>query len=151
MRNSGIEIMVSCELIKWRASRPACAPCKWVAVLCAVLALTVCVAKAEDGVLSDRIVFGQPAALDGPASALGRGMRDGILAAFSEANRAGGIGGRKLELLSADDGYDPVKSIEATRRLLDESRVFASRLLLLLTPLHPAEFQQHSKVAPVSP
>jgi branched-chain amino acid transport system substrate-binding protein len=117
--------MVSCELIKWRASRPRYATCKWVAVLCAVLGLCVCVAKAEDGVLSDRIVFGQPAALDGPASALGRGMRDGILAAFSEANRAGGIGGRKLELLSVDDGYDPVKSIEATRKLLDESRVFA--------------------------
>ena len=52
-------------------------------------------ALAEDGVTKDGIVFGQVAALEGPAQALGQGMRRGILAAFAEANRAGGIAGRK--------------------------------------------------------
>jgi ABC-type branched-subunit amino acid transport system substrate-binding protein len=75
---------------------------------------------AETGVTADKIVFGQAAALDGPAGALGTGMRDGILAAFAEANAAGGVQGRKLELVSIDDGYEPKKAIEATRTLLDK-------------------------------
>src|SRR5207344_3535934 len=69
------------------------------------------------------ILFGQVAALNGPAQALGQGMR--ILAAFEEANRAGGINGRKLELKSIDDGYEPEKTIEATNRAIKEDKVFA--------------------------
>jgi len=40
------------------------------------------IALADPGVTADKIVFGQAAALDGPAAALGTGMRDGILAAL---------------------------------------------------------------------
>src|SRR5665647_427808 len=64
----------------------------------------------EAGVTSDRILFGQAAALAGPSSALGQGMRQGILAAFAEVNAKGGVHGRKLELISRDDGYDPDRS-----------------------------------------
>jgi ABC-type branched-subunit amino acid transport system substrate-binding protein len=81
-------------------------------------------AKAEPGIASDAIVFGQVAAFEGPAGSLGRDMRSGIIAAFEEANRAGGVKGRKLALISEDDGYDPAKSIAATKRLLAEERVF---------------------------
>ena len=77
-------------------------------------------ALAEDGVTKDRIVFGQVAALEGPAQALGQGMRQGLLAAFAEANRAGGVAGRKLELKSADDSYEPQKMIEAMKKMLAE-------------------------------
>ncbi|MEA2991739.1 MAG: hypothetical protein QOD40_659 [Alphaproteobacteria bacterium] len=79
----------------------------------------------EDGVTKEKIVFGQVAALEGPAQALGQGMREGILAAFGEANRAGGISGRKLELKSVDDGYEPEKTIEAIKKILNEDKVFA--------------------------
>ncbi len=93
------------------------------------LVLTLCVvggtAFAEDGVSDGKIVFGQVAALQGPAQALGLGMRHGILAAFDAANRAGGISGRKLELKSLDDGYEPEKTVEATKRILEEDKVFA--------------------------
>ena len=82
-------------------------------------------ALAEDGVTKDKIVFGQVAALDGPAQALGQGMREGILAAFAEANRAGGVSGRKLELKSVDDGYEPEKMIEAIKKIISEDKVFA--------------------------
>jgi ABC-type branched-subunit amino acid transport system substrate-binding protein len=82
-------------------------------------------ARAEDGVTKDRILFGQVAALEGPAQALGRGMREGLLAAFAEANRAGGIAGRQLELKSADDSYEPEKMIEAMKKMLGEDKVFA--------------------------
>src|ERR1700704_1938870 len=87
--------------------------------------LSLCGAHAEPGVSVDKIVFGQAAALEGPAAALGQEMRAGILAAFSEANRAGGVKGRRLELISLDDGYEPNKSIEMTRRLIEVDKVFA--------------------------
>ena len=93
------------------------------------LALALCIvggtAFAEDGVSDGKIVFGQVAALQGPAQALGQVMRQGILAAFDAANRAGGISGHKLELKSLDDGYEPEKTIAATKRLVDEDKVFA--------------------------
>ena len=82
-------------------------------------------AAADDGVSADRILFGQVAALSGPAQALGQGMREGLLAAFDEANRAGGIRGRKLALKSVDDGYEPEKTIEATKKIIGEDKVFA--------------------------
>ena len=82
-------------------------------------------AHAEPGVFDDRILFGQSAAFEGPAAALGLGMREGILASFSEANAAGGVDGRRLELVSYDDGYEPEKAIANTQRLINENGVFA--------------------------
>ena len=72
-------------------------------------------AHAEDGVTSDKIVFGQPAALEGPASALGQGMRQGLLAAFAEANAAGGVKGHKLELISADEAVEKAQDSNGMR------------------------------------
>src|SRR5450432_2739638 len=91
----------------------------------AVTTLSLGVARAENGVAADKIVFGQAAPLDGPAAALGQGMREGLLAAFGEANKAGGVKGHKIELVTVDDGYEPNKSIEVTKKLLDEDKVFA--------------------------
>lgn len=81
--------------------------------------------SAEDGVYPDKIVFGQAAALEGPAAALGTGMQLGLRAAFEEANRAGGVAGRKLELISYNDGYEPNASMAAVRKLMQEDKVFA--------------------------
>jgi ABC-type branched-subunit amino acid transport system substrate-binding protein len=82
-------------------------------------------AFAEDGVTDTSITFGQVAALTGPAQDLGQGMRQGILAAFAEANRSGGVAGRTLELKSRDDGYEPEKTVDATKASLGEDKVFA--------------------------
>src|SRR6266566_3024762 len=79
----------------------------------------------EAGVSSDTILFGQAAALEGPSSALGQGMRQGILAAFMEINAKGGVHGRKLKLVSRDDGYDPDRSVAQTTKLIEEDKVFA--------------------------
>jgi len=79
----------------------------------------------EVGVSADTILFGQAAALEGPSAALGQGMRQGILAAFEEVNAKGGIHGRRLKLVSRDDGYDPDRSVLQTIKLLDEDKVFA--------------------------
>src|SRR3546814_15149113 len=82
-------------------------------------------AKAEVGVTNSTITFGQSAALEGPAAALGTGMRAGILAAFAEANSKGGIAGRQLELKSYDDGYEPERAIAHTKTLITQDQVFA--------------------------
>lgn len=71
------------------------------------------------GVDETTVTFAQVAALDGPAGALGTGMRRGILAAFEEANRAGGIHGRQIALESLDDGYEPDRSIEHVRQVIN--------------------------------
>jgi ABC-type branched-subunit amino acid transport system substrate-binding protein len=92
---------------------------------CALTCLAASTASADPGVTASTITFGQSAALEGPAAALGQGMNVGILAAFDEANRNGGVAGRKLELRSYDDGYEPNRAIENTRRLIDQDQVFA--------------------------
>lgn len=76
------------------------------------------------GVYDDRVVFGQSAAFSGPASELGTNMRLGIEAAFHEANEAGGVHGRRLELISLDDAYEPEAAIANTQQLIAEG-VFA--------------------------
>ncbi|HET7888452.1 MAG TPA: ABC transporter substrate-binding protein [Bradyrhizobium sp.] len=93
--------------------------------LCWVLLLTIPAQAEEVGVTANRILFGQAAAMSGPSSALGLKMRQGLLAAFAEVNAKGGIHGRKLDLISRDDGYDPDRSVLQTFKLIDEDKVFA--------------------------
>lgn len=95
------------------------------AALIGAVAYTSATFAADPGVHAGRIVFGQAAAFEGPASALGLGMKEGLLAAFAEANAKGGVKGRKLELTGRDDGYEPTKSIEAVKQLLNDDKVFA--------------------------
>jgi ABC-type branched-subunit amino acid transport system substrate-binding protein len=98
----------------------------WIAPVAALLAaLSAIPADAEQGVSDSKIVVGQVAPLEGPVTALGRGVRAGLLAAFGEANANGGVGGRKLELITRDDGYEPELSVAATRRLIEDDHVFA--------------------------
>ncbi|MCR9127862.1 MAG: ABC transporter substrate-binding protein [Rhodobacteraceae bacterium] len=73
---------------------------------------------AAQGVDGSTVRFAQIAALDGPAAALGRGMQQGIAAAFEEANRAGGVHGRMLSLDSMDDGYEPDRSVTHIRQMI---------------------------------
>jgi branched-chain amino acid transport system substrate-binding protein len=79
---------------------------------------------AEPGVTPTTIVIGQSAAFSGPASELGNEMRAGALAYFQTVNAAGGINGRKIELRSLDDGYEPDRAAANTKKLIDGS-VFA--------------------------
>ena len=100
---------------------------------CKAMLLAACVvfsaavaAQTEDAGVSDRhVLFGQSAAFSGPARDLGENMRLGIEAAFREANQRGGVHGRRLELRSLDDAYEPEAAITNTRRLVAEERVFA--------------------------
>ncbi len=76
------------------------------------------------GVSDQRVMFGQSAAFSGPAQELGRNMQLGIQSAFHEVNQRGGVHGRRLELSSLDDAYEPEAAIANTNRLIEEE-VFA--------------------------
>ena len=82
-------------------------------------------ARAETGITSDTIVFGQSACFTGPNRNLGLYYRAGILSAFEERNREGGINGRTLRLLSLDDGYEPEQAAANAERFATENDVFA--------------------------
>lgn len=86
-----------------------------------LLALLAAVpATAEQGVTAGEVRFVQIAAMSGPTAGLGIGMRQGIEAAFAEANRAGGVHGRMLRLDVQDDGYDPSRSVPLLRDVLQQ-------------------------------
>jgi ABC-type branched-subunit amino acid transport system substrate-binding protein len=79
---------------------------------------------AEEGITSKGILLGQSCALTGPAADLGTKMRAGLEAYFALINEKGGINGRKIRLISKDDGYEPNRAINATRELIEEEKVF---------------------------
>lgn len=82
-------------------------------------------AGAEVGVTATEIILGQSAALDGPAEALGKGMEIGMEVYFAKINKAGGINGKKIKLISHSDGYEPGRCIQNTRKLIENDKVFA--------------------------
>ena len=71
-----------------------------------------------------RIVLGQSAALTGAAGQLGVQFQAGASLAFDQVNAQGGIGRRSIELRTLDDGYEPERCAENTRKLIAED-VFA--------------------------
>ena len=88
-----------------------------------LLAMSINV-SAEDGVTPSEIVLGQSSALTGPASALGGGMKAGLSACFDKINEEGGLNGKKIRLISKDDGYEPDSAIKNTRELVEKDKVF---------------------------
>jgi 1-hydroxy-2-methyl-2-(E)-butenyl 4-diphosphate synthase len=94
-------------------------------LLLGLLAIALNVYAAENGVTEGEIRIGQFAAQTGPAAELGKRMQLGILAQFNAVNAAGGIGGRKLTLVSRDDGYEPEKAVVAVKALIEDDKVFA--------------------------
>jgi branched-chain amino acid transport system substrate-binding protein len=71
------------------------------------------------------LLIGQSAALTGSQAEFGRDMRDGALAAFEHINRQGGIQGRRIELLTVDDGGNETKAKENSAHLIDAHKVLA--------------------------
>jgi branched-chain amino acid transport system substrate-binding protein len=74
------------------------------------------------GVTDTEIKIGQTMPYSGPASAYGVIGRTET-AYFKMINEMGGINGRKLNLVSLDDGYSPPKTVEQTRRLVEQEQV----------------------------
>jgi branched-chain amino acid transport system substrate-binding protein len=76
------------------------------------------------GISEREIRFGMAAPFSGPAKELGRQMKLGIDTAFNRINDAGGVDGRMLRLVAADDGYEPARTPEAMKQLFDKEQVF---------------------------
>ncbi len=76
------------------------------------------------GVTDSEIRFGISAPFSGSAKELGQQMKFGVEAAFRAANDAGGISGRQLKLIAADDGYEPTRTTDTMKQLADRDQVF---------------------------
>ena len=82
-------------------------------------------AAMAQGVTADTILIGQSAALSGPAEQLGKEMKSGAEAYFDVVNKSGGVNGRKIKLVSVDDGYEPEKAAANTKKLIEADKVLA--------------------------
>ena len=71
------------------------------------------------------LVLGQSLPLSGPSAQLGLDYRRGALAWFEAVNREGGIHGRKIQLISLDDKYEPPQTLINTRQLLKRNDLLA--------------------------
>jgi ABC-type branched-subunit amino acid transport system substrate-binding protein len=94
------------------------------ALIAGAATLAALPARAENapGVTDSEILIGQTMPYSGPASSYGT-IGKSADAYFHMINDQGGINGRKLRMLSLDDGYVPPKTVELTRRLLEEDKV----------------------------
>jgi branched-chain amino acid transport system substrate-binding protein len=81
-------------------------------------------AQNAPGVTENEILIGSCSALEGPSKFLGIETVTGAKAYFDMINDEGGVNGRKLKLISADDSYDPAKTQECFDHLMAE-KVFA--------------------------
>jgi len=92
-------------------------------LLAKLLFCSVCFA--EESPEPAPIFLGMSTALSGPTAELGTGILSGVTTAIERANRAGGIKGRKLELIALDDGYEPRNTGPNMRQLVEEKNVLA--------------------------
>ncbi len=77
------------------------------------------------GVTSSSIILGQSIALSGRTAALGREYRRGAIIYFDYINQQGGVNGRRIFVISLDDGYEVKRTVANTKQLLEEDNVFA--------------------------
>ena len=82
-------------------------------------------AQQQQGISDTEIVVGDILPLTGPPALLGVAHNLGVKAAVAEVNAAGGIHGRKVRLISEDDGYVPSRTIQGVRKLIDSDKIFA--------------------------
>ena len=111
-------------------SRRRAATILWPVIL---LVLAACSAPATEsdspesvpGVTPTEIVIGSSLPLKGHASLLGARTLSGAMACINDVNDRGGVFGRKIKVITYDDGYDPPRCLANTQQLLVQDRVFA--------------------------
>jgi branched-chain amino acid transport system substrate-binding protein len=100
----------------------------WTAELAFVGAVAIASAAGAEtqygpGVTDSEIKIGQTSAYSGPASAYGALLSKTQVAYIRMINEHGGVNRRKITLISLDDGYSPPKTVEQTRRLVEQDNV----------------------------
>ena len=80
------------------------------------------VKKYDDGATDTEIKLGNTYPYSGNVSGYGVNGRT-IEAVFKMVNDGGGVNGRKITFLTYDDGYSPPRTVEMTRKLVEEDKV----------------------------
>ncbi len=93
-------------------------------VLSASVAAAFAEKRYDPGANDTEIKIGQTKPYSGPASAYGTAGRV-QMGYFERINAAGGVNGRKIRLISLDDGFSPPKTVEQTRKLVEQDEVLA--------------------------
>ena len=88
------------------------------------LLMTVAANAAEQGIYDDRIVVGQVSDMSGATAVWGVATTNGTRVRIDELNAAGGIHGRKIELIVEDGQYQVPVSVKAANKLLNRDKVF---------------------------
>src|SRR4051794_37616445 len=91
---------------------------------CALVLVTVATGASTPGLTSSEILIGGTTPLSGPASAY-QSVAKGAAAYFRYVNSKGGVNKRKIKYVYKDDGYDPSKTADRTRELVQQDKVFA--------------------------
>ncbi|MGH8515001.1 MAG: ABC transporter substrate-binding protein, partial [Gammaproteobacteria bacterium] len=81
--------------------------------------------KYSDGASDTEIKIGHTNPYSGPASAYGV-IGKTIQAYWKSVNEAGGINGRKVNFITLDDGYNPAKTVELVRQLVEQDKVLCT-------------------------
>src|SRR5262245_45712576 len=76
------------------------------------------------GVTDNEVRLGISAPFTGSAKEVGNQMKLGIETAFNLINDSGGMHGRQLRLVAADDGYEPTRAAETMKELYEKQQVF---------------------------
>jgi branched-chain amino acid transport system substrate-binding protein len=92
------------------------------AVMLFIAAGSAMAQQSGPGASATEIKLGQTVPFSGPVSVAGV-VGHASLAYFDAINKAGGINGRPVKLIVLDDGYSPPKTVEATRRLVEDDNV----------------------------
>lgn len=79
----------------------------------------------DPGITADTILLGFTSPYTGSLAGNGLPLKDGIEAYVASVNDEGGIGGRTIKLKDYDNAYDPARTIDAARRLVEQDKVFA--------------------------
>lgn len=79
----------------------------------------------EQGVSEREILLGQSVATSGTLAALGQQYTAGAQLYFEAVNAGGGVHGRRIRMISLDDGYDTQRALDNTKKLLRDEKVFA--------------------------
>lgn len=90
-----------------------------------IVAMSVGLAHAQQGVGKGEIVVGTIQDLSGPIAAFGKQARNGMQLRVEEINEQGGINGRKIKLIVEDNAYDPRKAVLSAQKLVNQDKVFA--------------------------
>src|SRR3954464_7314217 len=90
-----------------------------------LIAGLACGAMAEDGVTDNTILIGQTIGITGQIAGAVKELNEGANAYLNQVNQRGGVNGRKIQLITLDDKFEPAVSAKNAEKLINEDKVFA--------------------------